>query len=95
LPPTWACPSDRNTALIDSLPSPCAQLSRARTTTKAPPVDRDFAGPAACRVFRSRRSARGSHVPVEDPRCGRWSALPLAALAVHRFGTRRAARRPR
>src|SRR5262249_36776858 len=50
-------------------------------------------GLAACRVFQSRRSARSSYVPVEDPWCGRWSAVPLAVLAVRRFGTRRAARR--
>jgi hypothetical protein len=67
---------------IDCLPSPCTRLSRARTTTKAPPLDRDSTGLGGVPDDRARRSARGSRVHREDPWCFRWPAVPLAAQVV-------------
>jgi len=39
----------------------------------------------ACRASPARRSNRGSRVHEADPRCGRRSALPLAARTSRRL----------
>src|SRR5262249_3388049 len=44
-------------------PSPCARLSRARTTTGILPLTRDIAGLGSLPTSHRRRSSRGSHVP--------------------------------
>jgi hypothetical protein len=46
---------------------------------------------AVCRPSQGRRPDRGSHVPRSNPRCFRWSAVPLTARTPRRFGSRRVA----
>lgn len=55
------------------------------------PSDETSPDLAACRTSRVRRSARGSRVHRRNPRCCRWSAVPLAARTAVPFGTGTAA----
>jgi hypothetical protein len=77
-----AFPSGAEVDCIYCLPSPCARLSRARTTTKAPPLERDIAGLVGLPGASAWRSSQGSFVSGGNPWCFRWSAIPLATPVV-------------